>query len=150
MKYNNLKFEITGNLLEVADMTWHINTINHIYISKSCMSQKGEYAIFIDGGFDVVELYFRTKSWDEVYSEFIKLCKAINQVNPAFNKIPGNSSCVDYSKVENIKLSKPVKEKLIITLKNKEEAIIVPINYECAKDRLKLALNMLKEVREIL
>ena len=150
MKYNNLKFEITGNLLEVADMTWHINTINHIYIGKSCMSQKGEYAIFIDGGFDVVELYYRTRSYDQINSEFLKLCKEINRVNINFNKIPGSLSCVDYGKVENIKLSKPIKDKLIITLKNKEEAIIVPINYECAKDRLKLALNMLKEVREIL
>lgn len=148
-KDKQLEFEINGNLLEVADMTWHINTINYIYIGNSCMVRNRDYAIFINGGFDIVELYYKSKRWDEIYNEFVKLCKAIKQVNSTFHKIPGNPCCVDYSKVEKIKLSNPKKDMLIITFKNKEEDLIAPINLECANERLKQALTLLKEANSI-
>ena len=147
MTNKELKFEINGKTLTVADMDWYIDGIDYIYVDRDTSAINREYSIFIKTNMDLVKLYYKNEYFDDCFSQFEKLCTAINKVKPSFNKIPGNPTFLDFSKVEKIKVSKPIKDKLIFTLKNSEEKLVVPINFECAKERYKSPIELLKESR---
>lgn len=147
MENAGLEFEINGKILTIADMDWHIDGIEYIYVDKDATPRYREYNIFIKTSMDLVKLYYKNEYFDDCYRECGKLCKAIKKVNPTFNKIPGNPRYLDFSKVEKIKLSKPIRDKLVFTLKN-NETIMAPINFECAKDRYRLAVQLLNESRQ--
>lgn len=82
-----LEFNIVNNnRLDVLDFSWHLNTINAIYISQSRWTSKikPQYAIYIQSNLDLIELYYRTDDELDISNRFRELCEAIEMVNPNF------------------------------------------------------------------
>jgi len=110
-----LEFNIVNNkYLEVLDFTWWIKRIDAIYISHSEMGKKGEYALFIQQGDEVVELYYRTKDELKISAEFKRLSDSLMQVSKGFKNV-GISTLLNFNNVTDIKLKKGLFSNLIIT-----------------------------------
>ena len=138
MKNKELEFELQGKILTVADMDWHIDGINSIYISSSYSYQQGKYfsivdtnmnsiknyCICIDSGFDIVELYYKSENWNNVYNQLEKLCNAIKEVNPSFKELPDEARFINFNKVEDIRFSRLSKRNLVIKFKNEKELVL--------------------------
>ena len=117
-----LNFNILDNkYLEVADFTWYIKRIDAIYISHTAMGYKGEYAIFVQSGSEIVELYYRTIDEVEIYKAFESLCKALIQAKLGFDR--AGAALINYNNVISIKFDKGLLSSKIITKFNENELI---------------------------
>ena len=73
MTNKELKFEINGKTLTVADMDWYIDGIDYIYVDRDTSAINREYSIFIKTNMDLVKLYYKTEYFDDCFSQFKKL-----------------------------------------------------------------------------
>ena len=111
----NLEFNIIENkYLEVADFTWLIKRIDAIYISRSNMNRKNEYAIFVQSSDEIVELYYRTEDELKISKHFNILSKAIMETEHGFN-YAGGAALINYNNVKSIEFDKGVLSTKIIT-----------------------------------
>ena len=99
-----LEFEINDNVLTVADFDWFIDKIDAIYVRNSQITgRKSDYAIYIQQGSEIIELYFRTKDEMIVAREYGKLCEAIQEINPKFDNSVEHFVLINYGNLKEIK-----------------------------------------------
>ncbi|MBR6779270.1 MAG: hypothetical protein IKM43_03915 [Clostridia bacterium] len=101
-KKKELEFNINGNILEVADFTWHIDRVNMIYIAPSCMCID-KWAIYVETDNEIDKLYFESDKSAQILNNFRHLCNAIRKENPNF-KIHG-PRCFNFTNVKDIESS---------------------------------------------
>ena len=142
-----LEFEIVEGNLIVSDLTVSIKAIDFVYIEKSNSKKKDEYSIFVNSGHNVVELYYKTPDFDDIYDEFERICTAIQKENPTFNTLPGNPTYIDYGKVEEIRLRKSVGADLIVSFYDQDDQLVSPIFRKNAKENYNTALDLLQQAK---
>ena len=102
-----LEFEITDNkILTVSDFDWFIDRIDAIYVRHSEIGGKSEYAIFVQQGSEIVELYFRTRDEMIIAREYKKLCNALKEVNPMFDNSIKFPVLINYSNLKQVEYEK--------------------------------------------
>lgn len=108
MKRNKeLEFEIIDNkILNVLDYDWFVDRIDVIYVRHSETGKKCDYAIYIQQGSEIVELYLRTPDELLIAREFKKLCNAIKEINPMFDNSVEPFVLINYSNLKNVSGSK--------------------------------------------
>jgi hypothetical protein len=102
-KKKELKFEINGNVLTVADFDWFIDKIDAVYVRHSEIGGKSEYAIFIQQASEIIELYFRTRDEMIIAREYKKLYEAIQAVNPMFDNSVEHFVLINYGNLKEVK-----------------------------------------------
>ena len=122
-----LEFNIVNNnILEVADMTWWIDGINSIYISKTNEANwlYPEWGIFIDTDCDTVQLYYKTADEIKITNVYKSLINAIMKVYPNFKMFFPN--CFNLKNVKHIKSKKMalVGYEATLTFNEKEYKIV--------------------------
>ena len=109
-KKKGLEFKIVDDsILSIADYDWYIDKINLIYIDVSCMNNN-KFSIYIATDNEIDKLYFESKKYEEVLSEFRILCFALMDVKPNF-MIHG-FRCFNFDNITTIDHSK----KLIVNM----------------------------------
>ncbi len=104
-----LEFNVVDNkILDVADFSWCINTIEALYVahSRTNSALMPSYAIYIKSKFDLVELYYRTGDEILIVNSFKELCAAIKEANPNFEMC--FPYCLNMEQVKDIDYSKGV------------------------------------------
>ena len=102
-----LEFLIIDNkFLEVGDMDWLIRRVDAIYVRHTKIGGKSEYAIFIQQGSEIVELYFRTRDEMVIAREFKKLCSALKEINPMFDNSVEPFVLINYGNIETVKFDR--------------------------------------------
>ena len=87
LKKKKLEFEIIDDkILTVADFDWFIDCIDAVYVRHSEMSVKNEYAIYIQQGSEIVELYFRTTDEMLILREYEKKDSRIKVIAQEINQ----------------------------------------------------------------
>lgn len=99
-----LEFEINDNILSVADFDWYIDRIDAIYVRRSNIGRRDDYAIYIQQGSEIVELYLRTSDELIIASEYGKLCNAIKEVRPKFDNSAEHFVLINYANLNNATL----------------------------------------------
>ena len=105
-KSKELEFEINGDVLTVVDFDWLINKIDAVYMRHSEIGSKGEYAIYIQQGSEIVELYFRTSDEIVAVKEYSKLCDALKEVNPMFDNSVKFPVLINYANLKQVEYQK--------------------------------------------
>ena len=107
MKRKELEFEITNNkVLTVSDFDWFIDRIDAVYVRNSEIGKKCEYAIYIQQGSEIVELYFRSPDEMIITQEYNKLCTALKEINPLFDNSVQFPVLINYANLKNIEYQK--------------------------------------------
>ena len=106
LKKKELEFEINNNILSVADFDWYIDRIDAIYVRHSVVGKKCEYAIFIQQGGEIDELYFRTPDEMIIAREYKKLCNALKEVNPLFDNSVQFPVLINYANLKRVEVRK--------------------------------------------
>ena len=102
-----LEFEITDEkILTVSDFDWYIDRIDAIYIRHSVVGKRCEYAIFIQQGGEIDELYFRTPDEMIIAREYKKLCNAIKKINPKFDNSVQPFVLINYANLQRVEAGK--------------------------------------------
>ena len=102
-----LEFKLTDKkVLTVADFDWYINNIDTIYVRHTEIGRKSEYAIFIQQGSEIVELYYRTQDELAIAREYKKLCNAIKEANPMFDNSVQPFVLINYANLKGVEGSK--------------------------------------------
>ena len=70
------------------------------------MGKKCEYAIYIQQGSEIVELYFRTLDEMIIAREYKKLCNAIKEIKPEFDNSVDPFILINYSNLKNVERTK--------------------------------------------
>ena len=103
----SLEFKILNNeFLEVEDFTWWLKRIDAIYITRSEM-EKHKFAIRVQQGKEIVELYYRTDDEIKISNAFNRLAEAIAEAQPVFD-MAGFSALINYNNVQDIEFSNGV------------------------------------------
>ena len=93
-----LEFEIVDNkILNVLDYDWFIDQIDAVYVRHSEIGRKSDYAIYIQQGSEIVELYYRTNNEMMIASEYKKLCASLKEVNPMFDNSVETFVLINYA-----------------------------------------------------
>ena len=101
-----LEFEINGKVLTVVDFDWFIDRIDAIYVRNSqTMGRKSEYAIYIQQGSEIIELYFRTRDEILIAREYKKLCDEIKEVNTMFDNSVEPFVLINYGNLQEVKFN---------------------------------------------
>ena len=102
-----LEFEIINNkILTVIDYDWFIDRIDAIYVRHSVVGNKSEFAIFIQQGGEIDELYFRTRDEMIIAREYKKLCNAIKKINPKFDNSVQPFVLINYANLQRVEAGK--------------------------------------------
>ena len=118
-KKKGLEFEILENkILSVADFDWFINCIDAVYVRRSEMSVNNEYAIFIQQGSEIVELYLRTTDEMLILREYEKLCEAIKAVRPEFDNSAEHFVLINYENLKDVKMVKHLQQIINLEFNN--------------------------------
>jgi len=75
--------------------------IDAIFVAKSSISNKNEYAILIQYGSELVELYYRTQDELEIVNQFNNLATEIKKAQSSFN-LAGETALINYENVKQI------------------------------------------------
>ena len=101
-----LEFEINNKVLTVADFDWYIDRIDAIYVRHSVVGKRCEYAIFIQQGGEIDELYLRTPDEMIIAREYRKLCDAIKEINPMFDNSVQHFVLINYANLQRVEAGK--------------------------------------------
>lgn len=102
-----LEFEIVDNkILNVLDYDWFIDRIDAVYVRHSEIGRKSDYAIYIQQGSEIVELYYRTNNEMMVAREYKKLCASLKEVNPMFDNSVETFVLINYANLEQVEYQK--------------------------------------------
>ena len=97
-----LEFEINNGILSVLEFDWFIDRIDAVYVRNSEIGKKCEYAIYIQQGSEIIELYFRSTDEMIVAKEFNKLCAALKEFNPLFDNAIHYPILVNFANLKNV------------------------------------------------
>ena len=101
-----IEFDVRDNILSVADFDWYIDKIDAIYVHNSEIGNRGEYAIFIQQGNEIVELYYRTKDELAIAREYKKLCNSIKEIKPEFDNSVRPFILINYANLKGVEVCK--------------------------------------------
>ena len=116
-------------ILEIADMSWLINDINLIYISKTNNANwlYPELGIYIETDFDTVELYYKTTDEIKISKAYNSLISAISNINQNFKSF--FPECFNLEKVKQNKCKNQLLGcQVILTFREKEYKIATSKN----------------------
>lgn len=105
LKKKKLEFEIIDDkILTVADFDWFIDCIDAIYVRQCEMSVKNEYAIYIQQGSEIVQLYFKTDNELLIAREYERLVEAIKAVRPLFDNSAEHFVLINYDNLKQAEM----------------------------------------------
>lgn len=112
MKNQKLEFNIHSQFLDVLDFTWLIKRIDAVYVAKSKI-KKGNYAICIQYGSELIELYYTTKDELNIVEQFKVLSNALKKGDLNFNFV-GDTALVNYANIVNIKFADGILDRKVV------------------------------------
>ena len=119
MGNKELEFEIIDDrILHVTDFDWIIDCIDVIYLRHSEVGPSCAYAIFIQQGSEIVELYFKTSDEMLIAREYQKLCDAIKAVRPSFDNSAEFYVLINYANLKDVRLTKHLTPIIDLEFKN--------------------------------
>lgn len=119
MGNKELEFEIINNrILNVADFDWIIDCIDVIYLRHSEVGPSCAYAIFIQQGSEIVELYFKTSDEMLIAREYQKLCDAIKAVRPSFDNSAEHFVLINYENLKDVKFTSHLQPIINLVFRN--------------------------------
>ena len=104
MEKKELEFKINNNVLTVSDFDWLIDRIDAIYVRRSEMNSRKGFAIFIQQGSEIVELYFRTNDELLIAKEYKKLINVLKEIRPTFDNSVDFYVLINYANLKYVGL----------------------------------------------